>query len=74
MNISKFLIFIFISLINNTSETGKSFFKCGKNDLKLKPKPSNNRIPIDQSNLNYKRKLDSVGFKNFNIIFRFSKY
>ncbi len=67
------LIFIFFALlINITNERDKIMFKCGKNNLKMKPKKSENRIPINRKDPNYKRRLDSDGFKDFNIYFDFT--
>ena len=67
------LIFIFFALlINITNERDKIMFKCGKNNLKMKPKKSENRIPINSKDPNYKRRLDSEGFKDFNIYFDFT--
>ena len=70
--ILQYMLFIFIVLINNTSEKEKTFYKCGKNNLKMKPQPAKNRIPINHSSFNYKRKLDSDGFKKFNIYLDFT--
>ena len=61
------IIFFLLLLIDNTSERDKIIYKCGKNDLKIKPQTTKISIPIDKNNTLYKRRLDSDGFKSFNI-------
>lgn len=70
MNKRNILLFIFTSInlwhsIN--SEQEKMIYKCGKNELKIKPTILKNGISIDQNNPLYQRRLDSNGFKDFNI-------
>ena len=73
MSVKDFLgLIFFILLINNTFEKDKIIYKCGKNNLKTKPKIAENRIPIDHNNPNHKRRLDSDGFKDFKIYFDFT--
>ena len=69
---SYLLIFIFLTLSKITYETPKPLFKCGKNNLKLKPKPAKNYIKIDHNNTSYRRKLKSNEFKDFNIYVDFT--
>ena len=74
MSLKKLLsIFIFLFLlINNTLEKDKIMYKCGKNDLKIKPQALKSSILLDHNNTVYKRRLDSNGFKDFNIYFDFT--
>ena len=75
MSLKKLLsIFIFLFLlINNTLEKDKIMYKCGKNDLKIKPQALKSSILLDHNNTVYKRRLDSNGFKEFNIYFYMSQ-
>ena len=65
------LIFLFL-LINSTLEKDKIIYKCGKNDFKIKPQPLKSSIFLDHNNTVYKRRLDSNGFKDFNIYFDYT--
>ena len=56
-------IFFLFFLPINTSKNNSIFFKCGVDERQAKPLPATNMIPIK----NDKRKLDSDGFKDFNI-------
>jgi len=73
MKIKSYLfIFIFLTLIKVVFESTKTFFKCGKNNLKIKPQPGKNPIKIDHNSLNFRRKLSSDGFKDFHIYVDFT--
>ena len=67
---SLFLFKIIISVIifiKVNTEKENIFYKCGKNNLKIKPKILKTGIPVDQNNTIFKRRLDPDGFKNFSI-------
>ena len=64
MNINSFIIIFLANLIFSTQ------FRCGKNDLKIKPKLLKPKIEIDKTDPSYKRRMDDIdedGFKKFNI-------
>ena len=69
---SYLFIFIFLTLTKISFESPKTFFKCGKNNLKIKPQPGKNPIKIDHNSLNFRRKLHSDGFKDFHIYVDFT--
>ena len=62
-------IIFFAILISKTYEKERIIYKCGKNNLKTKPKLLKNYSPIDKSdkNVQNKRKLDADGFHDFSI-------
>ena len=69
---SYLFIFIFLTVTKETFETPKALFKCGKNQLKIKPQPAKNPIKINHNSLSFRRKLDSDGFKDFHIYVDFT--
>ena len=66
-----FLIFLNISKVI-AFESPKAIYKCGKNQLKIKPQPAKNPIKIDHNSLSFRRKLDLDGFKDFHIYVDFT--
>ena len=60
---------LFVLLISKTYEKERIIYKCGKNNLKTKPKLLQNYSPIDKNdkNAHNKRKLDANGFHDFSI-------
>ena len=63
-----FLIIKFFIINNINSEEPKHiFYKCGINENEMTPKVIENQIKIDNNSSLFKRRLDSDGFKAFNI-------
>ena len=62
-------IIFFTLLINIIYGAETIIYKCGRNNLKIKPRVLKKRIPIKKRRSYYKRKLDidTDGFKNFSI-------
>ena len=62
-------VILFISIIIFIENKAMKY-RCGTNDLKIKPKVIKPKFPVNKENPSYKRKLDDVdedGFKKFNI-------
>ena len=67
MNINSFIIIFLANLIFSNSATQ---FRCGTNDLTIKPKHLEPKMEINEADSSYKRRMDDIdedGFKKFNI-------
>ena len=62
-----FILVFFSFIIKESFQIEKLFYKCGKNNLKTKPTIAKHRIKNDSKNNEYRRRLGSDNFKDFNI-------